>query len=90
MCADKSLAQNGATMTELNKRQYEILTFMANTGNHLFGRFGDENYSDFRALIESGLCEEHTEIDQNWGTEIWIAPPARERFRNAVKANYND
>jgi hypothetical protein len=59
-------------MIKLNKRQYEILTFMANTDCHLAN-----DDVDIWALLEAGLCIEPYE------DRIHIAPHAREMFRDA-------
>jgi hypothetical protein len=62
-------------MIELNKRQYEILTFMANTGELIYHWSNDE---ELWALVNAGLCQRviftHT---------IKITPHAREMFRDA-------
>jgi hypothetical protein len=58
-------------MIELNKRQYEILTFMANTGC----RIANDDI-DIWTLCEAGLCIMPYDCVQ-------IAPHAREMFRDA-------
>jgi hypothetical protein len=60
-------------MIELNKRQYEILTFMANTDVVVYGN----SDTDIFALFNAGLVNE-TEVSC-----VRIAPHAREMFRDA-------
>ena len=60
-------------MIELNKRQYEILTFMANTGVDIHYIYD----LDILALIQSGLCNESIRY------RVQIAPHAQEMFRDA-------
>jgi hypothetical protein len=61
-------------MIELNKRQYEILTFMANTGVRLFDNYMD---GDVMSLISAGLC-----IGEVYNA-VRLAPHTREMFRDA-------
>jgi hypothetical protein len=67
-----------AQMIELNKRQYEILTFMANTGAQL-ALWNDaiNRDVDIMPLVEAELCI------INGADIVQIAPHAREMFRDA-------
>jgi hypothetical protein len=65
-------------MIELNKRQYEILTFMANTGVKAYVTHEDAEYSDLYSLYVAGLCNTDA-----YAYIFKIAPHAREMFRDA-------
>ena len=60
-------------MIELNKRQYEILTFMANTDVVVYGNSDTDVY----ALFNAGL------VNETEASCVRIAPHAREMFRDA-------
>ena len=60
-------------MIELNKRQYKILTFMANTGVQIFMNYDD---SDVQLLYSADLLE------YNYSA-LQIAADAKELFRDA-------
>jgi hypothetical protein len=64
-------------MIELNKRQYEILTFMANTNLKIYSFLGEPEFDDVWSLVGAALLTSTTH------GLLQIAPHAREMFRDA-------